>query len=142
MDPLQELTTLAKGLKCTEVAHYASYSWSFDFEGKFRLNVQCPWRLVDESGIRVGGEDDGQRFGLPAPVDAAKRAMDLLSVTWLKEVIVARKTGDICLEFASGARLEVFNNSSGYEGWNCGTPSGLQIIGMGGGGIHSINPGA
>jgi hypothetical protein len=29
---------------------------------------------------------------------------------------------------------ETMKFSSGYEGWNCGTSSGFEVIGMGGGG--------
>jgi hypothetical protein len=57
--------------------------------------------------------------------------MELLAQKPLKKLVITDKTGDL-LEFESEVRLEVFNNSSGYEGWNCGTPSGLEVIGMGG----------
>jgi hypothetical protein len=134
------LCASAKGLKCTKVELYAPASWSFDFEGQLGLNVQSPWRIINEHGIALGSEDDGQKFGLPAPVDGSKLAFELLSASHLKQLVIAEKTGDITLEFESGTRLEVFNNSSGYEGWNCGTPSGLRVIGMGGGSTAHIKP--
>jgi hypothetical protein len=137
MNPHQELSAATKGLKCISVTLYAPASWSFDFQG-FGLNIQCPWRIVDERGIALGSEDDRQKFGLPAPVDGAAVAMQLIAGSPLKQVVITEKTGDIVLEFESGTRLEIFNNSSGYEGWNCGTPSGLNIVGMGGGGIANI----
>ena len=52
--------------------------------------------------------------------------MELLAQKPLKKLVITDKTGDLLLEFESEVRLEVFNNSSGYEGWNCGTPSGLD----------------
>jgi hypothetical protein len=128
-----------EGLTCTGITLYAPHSWSFGFEGRFGLNVQCPWRIVNEHGIALGSEDDAQQFGLPAPVDGAKVAMELLAEKLLKRLVITDKTGDLLLEFESDVRLEVFNNSSGYEGWNCGTPSGLEIIGMGGGGTANSN---
>ena len=130
----ENLSALARGLRCTGVELYALSSWSFDFEGQFGLNVQCPWRIINEHGLALGSEDDGQKFGLPAPVDGAAVATQLLSRSALRNIIFTEKTGDVAFEFESGVRLEVFNNSSGYEGWNCGMPSGLQVIGMGGGG--------
>jgi hypothetical protein len=139
MDLHLKLAKVAEGLRCTGVTLYAPHSWSFDFEGQFGLNVQCPWRIVNEYGIALGSEDDGQQFGLSAPVDGAKIAIELLSVTPVKQLVVTDKTGDLLLEFESTVRLEVFNNSMGYEGWNCGTPSGLEIIGIGGGGTANSN---
>lgn len=136
----QELSSTTRGALCTGVELYAPGSWSFHFEGRLRLNVQCPWRIVSDRGIGLGSEDDGQQFGLPAPVNGGAVALQLLAATALKQVLVTEKTGDIVLEFESGIRLEVFNNSSGYEGWNCGTPSGLEVIGMGGGTTANVGP--
>lgn len=102
--------------------------------------MQCPWRIIGERGIELGSLDDGQQFGLPAPVDGSAVALRLLGETPLKQVLVLEKTGDIVFEFESGVQLEVFNNSSGYEGWNCGMPSGFEIIGMGGGSIARVVP--
>jgi hypothetical protein len=129
----------AGGLMCTAVTLYAPHSWSFDFEGRFGLNAHCPWRIVNEHGIALGSEDDAQKFGLPAPLNGAKVAMELLTLKPLKKLVITDKTGDLLLEFESEVRLEVFNNSSGYEGRNCGTPSGLEVIGMGGGGTANSN---
>jgi|GEM_PF-1249359 len=134
----QELSTSAKGALCTGVELYAPGSWTFNFEGRLRLNVQCPWRIVSDRGIALGSEDDGQQFGLPAPVKGETVALQLLAATALMQVLITEKTGDIVFEFDSGIRLEVFNNSSGYEGWNCGTTSGLEVIGMGGGTTANI----
>lgn len=136
----QELSSTARGALCTGVELYAPGSWSFNFEGRLGLNVQCPWRIVSDRGIALGSEDDGQQFGLPAPVDGGAVALKLLAAVPLKQVLVTEKTGDIVFEFESGIRLEVFNNSSGYEGWNCGTPSGLEVIGMGGGTTANVAP--
>ena len=136
----QELSPSAKGAVCTGVELYAPGSWSFNFEGRLRLNVQCPWRIVSDRGIALGSEDDGQQFGLPAPVNGGAVALQLLAATALKHVLITEKTGDVVFEFDSGIRLEVFNNSSGYEGWNCGTSSGLEVIGMGGGTTANVGP--
>ena len=136
----QELSSCAKGARCTSVELYAHGSWSFDFEGRLRLNVQCPWRIVSDGGIALGSEDDGQQFGLPAPVKGEAVALHLLAATPLEQLLITEKTGDVVFELESGIRLEVFNNSSGYEGWNCGTSSGLAVIGMGGGTTANVEP--
>jgi hypothetical protein len=36
----------------------------------------------------------------------------------LKRLIVTDATGDLLLEFDSGVRRDLFNNSSGEEGWS------------------------
>ena len=139
MDIHLKVAQAAEGLTCTAVTLYAPHSWSFDFEGRFGLNAQCPWRIVNEFGIALGSEDDAQKFGLRTPVDGAKVAMELLALKPLSKLVITDTTGDLLLEFESGVRFELFNNSSGYEGWNCGTPSGLSVIGMGGGGTANSN---
>ena len=140
IDIHQALSASAKGLRCTKVSLYAPDSWSFDFETKLGLNVQCPWRIVNEDGIALGSEDDGQKFGLPEPVDGSMLAMQLLSESCLKQITVVEKTADVTFEFESGTQLQIFNNSMGYEGWSCGSKSGFEVIAMGGGTTANIAP--
>jgi hypothetical protein len=140
IDIHQALSASAKGLRCTEISQYAEGSWSFNFETKLGLNVQCPWRIVNEDGIALGSEDDDQKFGLPAPIDASKLAMQLLSESCLKQITVVEKTADVTFEFESGTQLQIFNNSMGYEGWSCGSTSGFEVIAMGGGGTANSAP--
>jgi hypothetical protein len=121
------------GLSCSAVQLYAPESWSFDFGGQAGFNVQCPWRIVDSKGIRLTGSDHNQKFGLPKPVDAQEVALELLSKHTVERVSITELTADVVVEFDGGTRLEIFNNSAGYEGWNCVLKSGLQAIGMGGG---------
>jgi len=45
-------------------------------------------------------------------------------------VKVDRATADLSLSFSNGHRVELINNSSGYEAWNSGS-----IIALGGGGL-------
>jgi hypothetical protein len=134
MDIHDKVSQAAEGLTCTAVDLYAPNSWSFAFEGRLGLNIQCPWRIVNEHGIALADEDNAQLFGRDTPVVGATVAMELLHGKPITRLVITDKTGDLVVEFESGVRLEVFNNSSGYEGWSLGTPSGLEVIGMGGGG--------
>lgn len=133
LDIQEKIAELVRGLKCTKVELYEPQSWRFEFEKRVGLNVQCPWRIVNEHGIALGSEDHGQPFGLPAPVNGEQVAFELLSASGVKRMTIEDKTGDFSLELESGVQLQVFNNSVGCEGWNCGTFSGLQVIGLGGG---------
>jgi len=61
--------------------------------------------------------DDAQWFGLKSPVDAAQEAMRILSGKQIKAVEVAEGTADVRIRFVGGLRLELLNDSSGYEPW-------------------------
>jgi hypothetical protein len=87
--------------------------------------------------INLGHEDHEQQFGLPAPLDGQQKALALLS-SKIVRVIIHESTADLTIDFENGTSLEVFNNSGGYEGWNCSHADGLQIIGMGGGGLATV----
>jgi hypothetical protein len=93
---------------------------------------------VSPEGIALTDEDDKQWFGLPEPVDAEAQANALLSDAIIASVKVDRTTSDLCLWFSNGLRLDLFNNSSGYEGWQASFTAegqGHTIIAMGGGGL-------
>jgi len=91
------------GLQCTGVELYAPHSWRFAFGTSFGLNVQCPWRIVNQQGILLGSEDDGQQFSLSAPVGGARVAMEFLSVSSIQQLVVAAPAGDLLLEFENSS---------------------------------------
>ena len=112
--------------------------WSFELQEDTGFAVGCHWRLVSPDGIALTDEDDGQRFGLPEPVDAETKANALLRGTTVTSATVDRLTADLCLRFSNNLRLDVVNNSSGYEGWQGSFDhdgKGSSIIAMGGGGL-------
>lgn len=112
--------------------------WAFDFQDDTGFAVGCHWRLISPDGIALTDEDDGQRFGLPEPVDAENKANALLGGATVTSATVDQLTADICLRFSNDLRLDVVNNSSGYEGWQGKFSRGgkaTSIIAMGGGGL-------
>ncbi len=120
------------GLLCTNIIRFAVYSWKFELGGRTTLDVRCPWRILEKGRIALGNADDGQQFGLPSPVDAKQEAQRLLSHK-ITGVTVRENTADLTLELENGTSLEVFNSSSGYEGWECSSKSGLLLVAQGGG---------
>lgn len=104
--------------------------WMFTFSDRRGIAVECHWRIVSGQGIATTDEDHGQQFGLPAPFDAEAGANALLSGAEVTSAKVDRTTADVCLSFSNGYRLELINNSSGYEAWTSGS-----IIALGGGGL-------
>ncbi|WP_313101091.1 DUF6188 family protein [Brevundimonas sp.] len=91
--------------------------WAFDLRDNVGLAVGCHWRLVSAHGIALTDEDDGQGFGLPEPVDAEANANNLLAGATVSSATVDRVTADLCLRFSNGLRLDLLNNSAGYECW-------------------------
>ena len=108
--------------------------WNFNFID-VNVAVSVPWRIVTDEGIAYGSEDDGQWFGLPQPVNGEARANELLRERAVVSVSVNGVTGDLSLDFDGGSRLDLFNNSSGYEGWVADLPFGgakrTSIIALG-----------
>lgn len=111
--------------------------WVFNFGDGHSISVLVPWRVVTADGIAHGDEDDGQWFGLEQPVDGETRSNELLAGQKVVAVEVDASTADLRVIFDGGARLEFFNNSSGYEAWQAGIggQNGLTVIALGGGGL-------
>ena len=99
-------------------------------------------RILVEGRIALGSADDRQRFGLPEPVDARLRAQNLLGDRAVLAAAVTADAGDLALSFDGAVRLDLFNGSSGYEGWSLSGPTGVRIIALGGGTLAVFPPDA
>jgi len=131
--PASTLAAALRGRECHVERREAD--WSFDFGERLNIAASVPWRVVTKDGIAHADEDDGQWFGLSKPVDGEARANELLHGQKIVGVELDRDTADLRLVF-DGARLDFFNNSSGYEGWHASVPAGgkeLTVIALGGG---------
>lgn len=102
--------------------------WCFDFGEGYVLQTASPWRVVRNGGIAVAHTDHGQRFGLPAAIDVTVAAPELVGTRIVKEAVAATGTADLAIDFGDGIRLEVFNNSSGFEGWVLNAPGGRRAL--------------
>ena len=110
--------------------------WSFTFSGDTGIGTDSFWRVRADGGILVTSEDDGHKFGLPEPMDAAARALSRLRGR-VADVEVSSETADLLVRFEDGATLEVFNTSCGYESWHLRS-AGMQMIGLGGGDVAIV----
>ena len=90
---------------------------------------------MDSGGIAVGRSDHGQTFGLSRAVDAAAELVRLVKDRIVVEAAADQQTADLCLKFDAGIRLEVLNDSSGFEGWILNGADGRFIVAQGGGRI-------
>lgn len=113
--------------------------WSFDFGERLNIAASVPWRVVTPEGIGHGAEDDGQLFGRSKPVDGEARTNELLQGRQVVSVELDGQTADLHVLFDGRVRLDFFNNSSGYEGWQAtvGGHDGLTVIALGGGKLTS-----
>lgn len=133
--------SLFHGLTCDGVRHDAdAESWCFAFQGGVLLQVSSTWRIVTEGRIALARDDDGQQFGLSARVSGASVACALLVGKPVERFTVAIETSDVRVDFVGGVRLEVLNDSSGYEAWEASSPAGLLMVGQGGGNLVRSPP--
>jgi hypothetical protein len=135
--PASILATALQGRTCRVTRRDAD--WSFDFGERLNLVASVPWRVVTSDGIAHGDGDDGQWFGLSEPVDGEARTNELLQGQTVVGVELDRQTADLRIVFDGGSRLDFFNHSSGYEGWQAtiGGHEKLTVIALGGGKVAS-----
>ncbi len=107
--------------------------WVFNFGDGFGICVECSWRLRDPNLILLTDTDEGQRFGLSEPIDAATRANALVGGDHVSDFNPDPATGDFRLLFSKGIILEVLSNSSGFESWQAYDGDNLVAVGAGGG---------
>jgi hypothetical protein len=113
------------------------FDWVLEFDKDVSLVVACLWRLVEGGRIRFTSLDDGQQFGLPAPVDAAAEVNRRLAQASVEGEELRHGILDLDLQFSTGHVLQVIPDSSGYEAWNLCSRSG-QFIAVGGGELISF----
>jgi len=112
--------------------------WVFDLGRGGRLTVRSHWRLVSADRITLTDDDDEQLFGLPEPVNAEAVANELIAKATVSQAVIDRVTADLRLQFSNGLRLDLINNSSGYEAWQASFGYGgdaLCLVALGGGGL-------
>jgi hypothetical protein len=125
-----------RDLPCVSVTYDAeTLEWVFGFGPGVSLRVAAPWRIVGSGRIALGHDDHGQRFGRPRPVDGAATATALLRGRPVKAFSISAISADASVDFGDGLLLQVFNSSSGYEGWTLSDMEGRLVIAQGGGSV-------
>jgi hypothetical protein len=113
--------------------------WLLTFDPQASLAIWCLWRILEHGHIRRTDNDDGQKFGLPAPVDAEQEANLLLAGSVVNEVNLHEGTLDLRLQLTNGVTLEILPNSSGYEAWQITSPN-HWFLAVGGGDLAEMPP--
>lgn len=112
--------------------------WDLELDGRCRISIGVPWRLVANGGIFLGSQDDGHLFGRDKPLDVEEAARELLEGKTITKAVLDRLTADLTVTFSEHTRLDIFNASCGHEGWQAsGTigDRGMLVVALGGGGI-------
>ena len=65
-DPYALIVRALVGRSC--IVSRREHDWALTFSGDVTLVLPVPWRIVHAGRIVVADQDDGQRFGRPAPV--------------------------------------------------------------------------
>jgi Family of unknown function (DUF6188) len=123
------------GREVTEVFFLPPTLWRFFLGSAEHLTVECSWRIIKIGHVVLCAGDHGQKFGLPAPVDAAQEATRLLSGNTIAAVELRKATADILIDLTDDLRLEIIPDSSGYESWQVYGPAGVCFVAQGGGQI-------
>jgi len=108
------------------------FDWFVAFDNDVSIVVACLWRLVESDRIRMTSADDGQKFGLSEPVEAAAEVNRRLTGAAVESIELRSGLLDLELRFSTGHLLQILPDSSGHEAWNacCGN---RQFIAGGGG---------
>lgn len=133
-DRLTDLWRIWIGRRCS--VQRRECDWAVGLHGGGSFTLSAPWRVVHNGRIALADTDDGQRFGLDAPIDGEIWANRLLDGRSITSIVVDLETADLTIYFDGNVRIDVFNNSSGYEGWQAHfltDGDSISIIAMGGG---------
>lgn len=137
-DTLEKLRLGVLGRRC--ILERREADWSLDFEGAAGFSIGSPWRILRGDAVALADADDGQQFGLPAPVDAEALANSILVGQIVERFEVDLKTADVVIGLTGNVQVEIWTNSLGYEGWQASLAGGnLSVIGLGGGGLAFID---
>ena len=94
------------------------------------LTIECPWRLRVDNRIIVG-EPETQ---IEDKKEGAYREFEKnLINNSISEVIHFEDISDLIIKFENGCILEIFHDSSWYEGWQLQGPDGFLVVSTPGG---------
>jgi hypothetical protein len=132
LDPAMLMTESLRGGAFKTVELVVEGVWQFCFTAGDLL-VECPWKAVEAGSVVLASGDHQQKYGLPEPIDAPSRIRELLKDRIVVGIKIDNVTSDLSVIFTRDFRFEVFNDSSGYEGWTYSDHHGLKLVQIGDG---------
>jgi hypothetical protein len=127
--PSREPSDVLQGTIFSDLQKFPYDLWIFHFGDAVQLSVEAPWRLLSPASILVTSKDDGQKFGLETPIDAAARLREILSQRAITSADIDSASSDLRIQFDNGVVLEVVNLSSAYECWTLNHKDGFIWVG-------------
>lgn len=121
-----------EGRTLSKVEKLPPCHWVFQFGTEVVLRTESEWRVLSAEAILITSEDDGQQYGLPAPVDAQETVGRLLETRVVAKADVNQASADLAIHFDNGTVLQIVNLSSGYEAWTLTSEGDLMIVGRNG----------
>ncbi|GAB2551710.1 hypothetical protein [Rufibacter soli] len=115
---MEEEDLYTGNLQLTSLEFYeGSKAWNFKFEDKVILQVDCLWRILSEGKIRFTSKDHGLNFGHEIALDLTSEILNLIRASKLQQINRRTLTGDLNLNFQNDFKVEIINDSSGFENW-------------------------
>jgi len=109
----------------------AAQSWLLKFHNGDSLNIECMWRLLEESLVASTSEDHGHFFGREKPFDGVAALIEM-GTHEIRAVEVNRETGDLAFELGQYFVFQVISTSGAYESWQYVDNSGRRFVAVGG----------
>ena len=122
-----KVSDLLSGTRLVSVTRL-HYSWAFEFD-RVGLTTSTSWRIVRSGRLLLTSNDDGQKFGLPQPVDSEAQFQATLAGHQVTSCGVAPATADLTLDFDEGTRFEILSTSIGYEAWQLNSAGSCIVAG-------------
>ena len=130
--PRRTASARLEGLAVSKIEKLPPDYWVFKFGNGVVLSTQSQWRLLSPIAILLTSEDDGQKYGLPKPVDAVASIRKLLENRVVAKAQVEHASADFTTYFDNGTVLQIVNLSSGYEAWKLESEGDFLMVGRNG----------
>jgi hypothetical protein len=130
--PRRTASARLKGLAVSKIEKLPPDYWVFKFGSTITLAIEAAWRLLSQDAILLTSEDDGQRYGVPEPVDAVARIRELLENRVVSKVEVDQASADFTIYFDNKMVFQIVNLSSGYEAWTLDSEGDFLMVGRNG----------
>lgn len=103
-------------------------AFGMTFESSY-LIIECPWRIKSSHEVLIGYSDILHSKGKFTHRDAET----ILVGKRIRNIFHFEKVSDLVLEFEDGIYLELFHDSTYFEGWQLGAENGLLLVSLPGG---------
>jgi hypothetical protein len=129
-----ELTFTTDSLFDNVIYDNNAEQWLFYFSDKVYASSSGFWRILIKNKIKYVSTDNGQKFGLPRPIDLVQEINQELKGKRLIKIELIKDTFDLTLTLTDNLKIEIFISSSGYESYDFSI-NDKRYIGLGSGDI-------